>query len=191
MGTVHNSVHGVELEQRFDAFVPIPEKRKLSNQDNSLLMQVITTDEFIRAIAALNRHRAAGPDGLNNDFFNDTQAVLVPALVEISNELLRGGNPSASFLEALVTPLKQKGNSVDAMNFRPISLLQTGYEIYMKVIAKSSARHGDHDSRLPTRIHPRQTTNEDSDHNASYASHSASPTGPSCGAQPSHPVAGL
>jgi hypothetical protein len=45
--------------------------------------------------------------------------VLVPAMVAISNELLKGGDPPASFLEALIIPLKKKGDSVDAMNSGP------------------------------------------------------------------------
>ncbi|KAE9266852.1 hypothetical protein PR003_g31975, partial [Phytophthora rubi] len=105
-----------------------------------MLMAEITEEDVIRAIAALNRHKAAGSDELNNDFFKDAQAVLVPAMTAISNELLKGGDPPASFLEAIVIPLKKKGDSADAMDFRPISLLQTGYKIFMKVIATRAQR---------------------------------------------------
>ncbi|KAE9055570.1 hypothetical protein PF010_g32102 [Phytophthora fragariae] len=105
-----------------------------------MLMGEITQNEVIQAVAALNRHKAAGPDGLNNDFVKDMQSLLVPAMVAISNELLKGGDPPPSFLEALIIPLKKKGDSVDAMNFRPISLLQTGYKVFTKVMATRAQR---------------------------------------------------
>ena len=34
-------------------------------------MREININEVIEAIDALNRHKAAGTDGLNNDFFKD------------------------------------------------------------------------------------------------------------------------
>ncbi|KAE8915450.1 hypothetical protein PF003_g614 [Phytophthora fragariae] len=56
-------------------------------------------------------------------------------MVAIGNELLKGGEPPPSFLEALIIPLRKNGDSRDAMDFRPISLLQTGYKVYAKIIA--------------------------------------------------------
>lgn len=106
----------------------IPDDRKLNDQDNQLLTAAVTEEEVIKAVADLNRQKAARPDGLNNDFYIETQAVLVPILVSISNDLLKGGDPPASFLEALIISLKKKDDSTDAMDFRPISLLQTGYK---------------------------------------------------------------
>eukprot|EP00644_Phytophthora_capsici_P009456 jgi/Phyca11/107342/e_gw1.13.121.1 len=103
-------------------------------------MEPVAEQEVRDAIAALNRRKAAGPDGLNNDFFKDTQSIFVPALTAISNELLKGGKPPQSFLEALIIPLKKKGDSDDAMDFRPISLLQTGYKIVTKVMATRAQR---------------------------------------------------
>ena len=46
---------------------------------------MISSDEVIQAISVLQRHKVAGADGLNNDFFKDTQAMLVPAMVTIGN----------------------------------------------------------------------------------------------------------
>ena len=38
-------------------------------------------------------------------------------------------------MEALIIPLRKKGDSDDAMDYRPISLLQTGYKVIAKVLA--------------------------------------------------------
>ena len=66
--------------------------------------------------------------------------MLVPAMVTIGNELLAGGKPPPSFLQKLIIPLRRKGDSADAMNYRPIARLQTGYKVYAKVIASRVQR---------------------------------------------------
>jgi hypothetical protein len=139
-GAIHNALAGDELEREFDDFVSIPPERRLSDAQNADLIQPITSEEVIQAIAALSRHKAAGGDGLNNDFFKDHQALLVNAMVAIGNELLQGAEPPASFLEGLIIPLRKKGDSANAMNFRPISLLQTGYKVFTKVLATRAQR---------------------------------------------------
>ena len=95
-----------------DLIGPICVDRRLSAANNVSLIQVILLDEVIQAITALQRHKA----GLNNDFFKDTQAVLVPAMITIMNELLAGGKPPPFFLQGLILPLRKKGDSADAMD---------------------------------------------------------------------------
>jgi hypothetical protein len=139
LGKVHNEYSGDELEREFDKFVHIPRSRRVSAEQNDDLMKPITEEEVIEAIAALNS-KAAGADGLNNDFFKDAQSLLVPAMVAIGNEILKGSEPPLSFLERIIIPLRKKGDSTDAMDFRPISLLQTGYKVYTKVVATRTQR---------------------------------------------------
>ena len=91
--------------------------------------------EVFQATASLSRHKAAGADGLNNDFIKDYQALLAPALVTIGNDILQGRMPSASFLEELIIPLRKKGDSKDAMDYRTIALLQSGYKVVAKVLS--------------------------------------------------------
>lgn len=87
---------------------------------------------------------------------------MVPALVAIGNQILAGADLPPSFLSALIIPLMKKGDSDDAMDYRPISLLQTGYEVFAKVLATrvqmclprviSDSQHGlVHGRRLPRR----------------------------------------
>ncbi|KAG3022251.1 hypothetical protein PC121_g6546 [Phytophthora cactorum] len=93
LGKTHSTVEKADMENEFDKFVRIPEKRKLSMAENDILMAPVTLQEVIDAITALNRHKSAGPDGINNDLFKDAQALLAPAMVAIRNELLQGGTP--------------------------------------------------------------------------------------------------
>jgi hypothetical protein len=140
VATIHSAVRQEDMTTEFDKFVSIPAERKVSQSENADLMQEITRGEVIQAFTELNHHKAAGPDGLNNDFYKDTQAILVSVMVVIGNEILQGGEPPPSFLEGLIIPLRKKGDSVDAMDFRTITLLQTGYKIIATVIANRAQR---------------------------------------------------
>ena len=87
------------MECELDELVRIPDTRRVTQAANVHLMQEITLDEVIQAINALNGHKVAGADGLNNDLVKDTQALMAPALVTLGNELIGGGDPPTSFLE--------------------------------------------------------------------------------------------
>ena len=65
-----------------------------SDTDNELLLRSFTDAEVLSAIVSLLKHKAAGHDGLNNDVYKDTAALMAPALVQISNQILQGGGVS-------------------------------------------------------------------------------------------------
>ena len=71
---------------------------------------------------------------------------MVPGLVRVSNEIMTGAEPPPSFLEVLIIQLRKKGDSADAMDYRPIPLLQSSYKIFTKVLATRLQRE------LPTII---------------------------------------
>ena len=68
-GVAHHTTSFDRMATELDQFVQIPVDRRLSAADNVSLLRVISSDEVILAITALQRHKEAGADGLNNDFF--------------------------------------------------------------------------------------------------------------------------
>ena len=68
-------------------------------------------------VQGLSRHKADGQDGLNNDFYKDTAALMFPALVLISHQILDGEDLPPSFSKTLVIPLRKKGDPADAMDY--------------------------------------------------------------------------
>ena len=113
----------------------MPTERMLTQNDNELLMDPFLLAEVLQATALLSRHKAAGEDGLSNDFIKDFQALLAPALVTIGNDILQERTPPASFLKRQIIPLQKNGDSEDAMDYRPIALLQSGYKVVDKVLS--------------------------------------------------------
>ena len=126
LGKSHRIVPVAELRTALRHFVALTSDRIVTTAENRALTADITEAEVVLAIRALSRHKAPGTDGLGNDFYKDLQSLLVPPLVEIANEIIQGAQPPKSFMEALIIPLRKKGDSDDAMDYRPISLLQTG-----------------------------------------------------------------
>ncbi|KAE9101583.1 hypothetical protein PF005_g14691 [Phytophthora fragariae] len=124
-----------QLRAALHDFVKIPEKRKVRPEDNYDLMREITTTEIATAIESLSRQKAVGEDGLNNDFYKDAGGILIPLLTKLSNDILQGAEPPESFRRAMIIPLRKKGDSEQAMDYRPIALLQTSYKVFTKVLA--------------------------------------------------------
>ncbi|OWY91534.1 Reverse transcriptase precursor [Phytophthora megakarya] len=92
-------------------------------------MQEVTQDEVVRGIASLNRQKAARPHGRNNDLLKDAQALLVPVVLGIANELLKGVQPPSSFLDDLIIPLQKKimATRMQAILGGAIGELQQGF----------------------------------------------------------------
>lgn len=85
LGIIHRKQPLQGLNAAVKQFVHIPTKRVILKADNAALLVEISEAEVLIAIAGLSRRKSAGPDGLNNDFFKDTTALMVPALVGVRN----------------------------------------------------------------------------------------------------------
>ncbi|OWZ16004.1 reverse transcriptase [Phytophthora megakarya] len=116
-------------------YVRIPTECRVSKAENTSLLAPITEDDILVAVRGLSRRKAGGEDGLNNDFYADYADVIAPKLAQTCNSLLQGAPPPASFLKAVVGPLRKKGDSSNALDYRPILLLQSSYKIFAKILA--------------------------------------------------------
>ena len=99
--TVLEFIHRKELSENLPSsirrFVNLPTDRVLLTADNLALFSDFTEAEVLAAISGLSRLKSAGVDGLNNDFYKDTSALLVPALVHLSNQIRAEADPRPLF----------------------------------------------------------------------------------------------
>ncbi|OWZ17931.1 RxLR effector protein [Phytophthora megakarya] len=140
LGKRHSKLDAVEMKNAVAEFAVVPPERKVREQDNKQLMAPIAEDDLLAAIKELERHKAGGEDGLNNDFSKDLPAAMIPRLVKVCNSSLEGKPPPPSFLKAIIVPLWKKGDSDNALDYRPISLLQTSYKLFAKILAQRMQR---------------------------------------------------
>lgn len=132
----HRNVRSDKLREAVDQFMQIPPDRRVTTVQNETLMAAIEEEDVEWAIRRIERRNAAGHDGLGNDFYQDFAEMVVGPLTKLFNAILEGVTPPQSFLKAVVIPLRKKCDSCNALDYRPISLLTTGYKLFAKILAR-------------------------------------------------------
>ncbi|GMF63763.1 unnamed protein product [Phytophthora fragariaefolia] len=114
-----------------------------------IFQQTASDREFVKPVAAWDQQqgKAAGPDRLGNDWYRDYEEWPVTKLLNLWYD---AAYFPPSFLEADIFCLKKGGASCNALNFRPLALLNTDEKIYTRILA---SRVG---ITLPDTIHPNQ-----------------------------------
>ena len=96
----------------------------------------INRKELMRTIKRLKRRKAPGPDGIPMEFFKALNGVnLDRILEEVINVWWREEEIPLEQLKArAVLIFKNKGNSNDIDNYRPISLTSSLYKIFTAIL---------------------------------------------------------
>ena len=110
--------------------------KTLSGIAKEELVKSITEKEVSQAIDKLKRFKSGGDDGLPNDFYKDFKTIITPILTKLFNSLWQEGNYWESMSNAILHPLKKKGNSSNPMDYRPIALLNSDYKILTRLLAE-------------------------------------------------------
>lgn len=132
LGRSHRLTPKRRLKSQLARFVTIPAAMQITEEDNASLLRRITDEEVTAAIRTLQRNKSAGPDGLGNDFYKDFEDLVTARLTSTFNGILHGEAMPATFGASLIVPLRKKGDSTNAMDYRPISLLNSSYKILAK-----------------------------------------------------------
>ncbi|OWZ03278.1 hypothetical protein PHMEG_00025022, partial [Phytophthora megakarya] len=120
MGGSHASIDPSSMKEELSRFYTMPSSKKLVQTEKEALVKPILEDEVLLAICQLSRDKSGGTTGLSHDFFKDFQDEM----------RYKGAAVPETFLDAVVVPLRKKGYSQNAMDYRPISLLNTAYMIF-------------------------------------------------------------
>ncbi|KAM4034650.1 uncharacterized protein ACNLHF_021315 [Anomaloglossus baeobatrachus] len=131
---------------------------KLTSDQRLALDEVISLEEMVEAIGALNKGRASGPDGLPIEIYTKYQGEIASALLETVGASFRMGRLPDSFYEAtIVLLLKPDKDPLDCGSYRPVSLLNSDYKILTKILATrlnkviSTIIHRDQSGFIPGR----------------------------------------
>jgi len=96
----------------------------------------ITDEELEQSLKSMKDRKAAGPDGLNSELFTYGGPVLSHCLLKLINKCWRERLIPEEWRQARVKSLIKKGKRDNCSNYRGISLLNSGYKIYAKIIAQ-------------------------------------------------------
>lgn len=111
---------------------------RLSDDTKKLLEGRITEGEVERAIGHLNPGKSPGPDGLTAAWYKTFRIELSPGLAELFNEAYERKTlpPSFSKAHTILIPKTDEGEKLKLVtSYRPISLTNVDYKIFMKVLA--------------------------------------------------------
>lgn len=94
-------------------------------------------EEVRFAIKQLKTNKVSGPDGLTNEFGKLLSPKLEDTLTVVFNSCLNGTPLPLYFNSALLKVLPKPGRDPESpASYRPISLLNSDYKFYTKIIAE-------------------------------------------------------
>uniref|UniRef100_A0A8C5MF05 Reverse transcriptase domain-containing protein n=1 Tax=Leptobrachium leishanense TaxID=445787 RepID=A0A8C5MF05_9ANUR len=99
-------------------------------------LAAFTEEEVLKAINALPKNKAPGPDGFTNLYYQVFAPSLVPTLTLFFNDIKNTGIIPPEMLQATVVTLPKPGKPpTHCANFLPISLLNVDAKLYAKLLA--------------------------------------------------------
>eukprot|EP00966_Prymnesium_polylepis_P058230 1348391-Prymnesium_polylepis.1 len=84
----------------------------------------------------LPQGKQAGPNRIPNEMYKVMPTVFAKEFAALVNESIKKGQLPKSFLEGEISMLYEKADREDPHNFRPITLLNTDYKIFTRVLSK-------------------------------------------------------
>ena len=161
--SVGHNPHNIKNPAKLDAILS-KLNSKLSNMSKEKLSKQITEEEVHYAIRKTNNDKALGLDGipielwksLDDQFKSDKsdsskKCDIVWCLTRVFQDIETNGiDHTTKFNEGCISPIYKKKDPDNIANYRPITLLNTDYKIYMKVISMRLA------DAAPDIIHPDQ-----------------------------------
>lgn len=108
----------------------------LSKDDSNWCDFDVTEGEIEAAINSLNDNKSPGYDGLTAEFYKSFKECLIPILLVIFKTMSVLNTLPDRFSDGIRNIFyKNKGEQTDLNNYRPISLLNTDYKIFTKLLA--------------------------------------------------------
>jgi len=90
----------------------------------------ILIHELNLAIAASKNNKAAGPDGIKNEFLKSIPQNQKEILLDIFNKALNGSAFPYEWSECYVSHIYKKGDAKHPTNYRPIALLNHSCKLF-------------------------------------------------------------
>lgn len=100
---------------------------------NEATTSTIATPKILTAIRKSASRKSPGCDGLPKEFYLRMFDVIHREFNLVLNDALAGNFP-ATFVDGIIVLVKKKGGNNTAQSYRPISLLNTDYKIFSRIL---------------------------------------------------------
>ena len=95
----------------------------------------VTEKEVYAVMQRLPTRKQAGPNRIPNAAYKYLPTFFAPKPTKVKKESSRNGKLPRHFLGGDISMLYKKGDRCDPRNYRPITLLNTDYKIFTRVLA--------------------------------------------------------
>lgn len=109
---------------------------RLSQEPNDFLDSPINSSEIYKCISNLHNSKAPHPtDKIINEYLKSTKDILLPTYCKLFNSVLETGHIPKVWLEGSIIPIyKNKGDSKDPANYRPITILSCFGKLFTSIL---------------------------------------------------------
>ena len=91
--------------------------------------------ETSKAIRDLKLGKAAGHDGILNEYLKNATDIFMPLLIKLFNIIFESGKPPTSWLDGRIRPIfKNKGDSANPDNYRHITILSCFSKLFTSIL---------------------------------------------------------
>ena len=103
------------------------------SESDDILNVHITEFEISKAIRDLKLGKAAGHDGILNEYLKNATDILMPLLIKLFNIIFESGKLPTLWLDG--RPIfKNKGDSANPENYRPITILSCFSKLFTSIL---------------------------------------------------------
>lgn len=117
------------IDNAFECDRVVPE----NDRTNETCMENISSAEIFSAIRAAARRKSPGSDGIPNEFYLRTYDIIHRELNLVLNEALAERFPR-EFVNGTIVLVKKKGGDETVRSYRPISLLNSDYKLFSRIL---------------------------------------------------------
>ena len=96
----------------------------------------VSSEEIFKMIKQLKPNKSPADDGIISEFYKTYWYLIKRELTDVIKYSLENDTLSITQYNAIITLLYKKGNREDISNWRPISVLNTDYNIITKILAE-------------------------------------------------------
>ena len=98
-------------------------------------MSPITEFEISKVIRDLKLGKAAGHNGILNEYLKNATDILRPLLIKLFNIIFKSGKLPTLWLDGRIRPIfKNKGDSANPENYRPITILSCFSKLFTSIL---------------------------------------------------------
>eukprot|EP00253_Pinus_taeda_P024410 PITA_24410 len=109
--------------------------KSISQKENDILNQEITEEEIRKCISTLQPDKSPGPNGFPINFYRDHRHLIKKDLAKMLRGIQRKGKMGGFTNSTFLALIPKENRPTSFYTFRPISLCNSSYKIFMKIIA--------------------------------------------------------